>query len=55
MIILMRLSGFLFLFILVLNIAMRVFNKKIEVGDYDLDAKLQKFNNYSNKFKISIV
>ena len=36
----MRLSGFLFLFILVLNIAMSAFGNKTEIGDYDSDAKL---------------
>ncbi|MBY9019226.1 MAG: DUF4386 domain-containing protein [Candidatus Lokiarchaeota archaeon] len=51
----MSLSGFLFLFILVLNIAMAGFGKKIEIGDYDLVAKLQNFNNHPKKFKISIL
>ncbi len=56
----MALSGFLFLFILVLFVAMAAFGKLetgaiIEISDDDLDAKLQKFNNAPNKFQISMV
>lgn len=55
MIIEITLSGFLFLFILVLNVLMAAFGNKIEIGDYDSDAKLQKINADPNKFQISIV
>lgn len=55
MIVEMRLSGFLFLFIMVLNYAMVALGKKTEVGDYDTDAKLQQINNDPNKFYLSIV
>jgi len=51
----MSVSGFLFLFILVLNIAMAAFGYIIEIGDYDLDAELQKINNDPKKFQISLV
>lgn len=51
----MRLSGFLFLLILVLNFAMVRLGRKIEVGDYDTDAKLQKISDEPNKFQISVV
>ena len=53
MIIEMILSGFLFLFILVLDAAMMAFGHK--PGDYDSDAKLQKIDNDPKKFQISIV
>ncbi len=51
----MRLSGFLFLLILVLNIAMSAFGNKAEIGDTDSDAKLQEINDDPKKFKIGIV
>jgi hypothetical protein len=51
----MSLSGFLFLFILALNLAMTAFGHKIELGDSDSDAELQKINNDPKKFRISIV
>jgi len=49
------LSGFLFLFILVLNLAMGALGYLMEKDDYDSDADLQKINNDPKKFKISIV
>jgi hypothetical protein len=51
----MRLSGFLFLFILVLNIAMAAFGNKTEIGDTDSGAKLQEINDDPKKFQIGIV
>jgi len=51
----MFLSGFLFLFILVLNLAMGALGYLMEKDDYDPDANLQKINKDPNKFKISIV
>jgi hypothetical protein len=51
----MSLLGFLFLFILVLNLAMAAFGHKMEIGDSDSDAELQKINNDPKKFQISIV
>jgi len=50
----MRLSGFLFLFILITDIASVVFGNKIII-DLDSDTELQKINDDPNKFKISIV
>ena len=50
----MRLSGFLFLFILVLNIAMAAFGNKTEIGDSDSDDKLQEINDDPKKFKIGV-
>ena len=50
----MRLSGFLFLFIIITNIASGIFGYKT-LGDVDSDAQLQKINNNPTKFKISIV
>jgi len=51
----MILSGFLFLFILVLNLAMAALGYLMEKDDYDPDADLQKINNDPKKFKISIL
>ncbi len=51
----MILSGFLFLFILVLNLVMGVLGYLMEKDNYDPDADLQKINNNPKKFKISIV
>jgi len=51
----MSLSGFLFLFILVLNLAMGALGYLMEKDDYDSDADLQKINKNPRKFKISIV
>ncbi len=51
----MILSGFLFLFILVLNIAMGALGYLMEKDDYDSDADLQKINKNPKRFKISIV
>ncbi|MFX1251382.1 MAG: DUF4386 domain-containing protein [Promethearchaeota archaeon] len=52
----MRLSGFLFLFIIITNILSNFFGYKT-VGDLksDLNAKLQRINNDPKKFKISVV
>ncbi len=49
------LSGFLFLFILVLNLAMGALGYLMEKDDYDPDADLQKINKNPKKFQISIV
>jgi len=48
------LSGFLFLFIIITNIASGIFGYKT-FGDVDSDAQLQKINNDPTKFKISVV
>jgi hypothetical protein len=50
----MVLSGFLFLFILVLNVAMGAFGYIMEKDDYDPDADLKKINNNPKKFKTGI-
>jgi hypothetical protein len=50
----MILSGFLFLFILVLNVAMGAFGYLMEKDDYDSDADLKKINKNPKKFKIGI-
>ena len=55
MIIEMSLSGFLFLFILVLNLAMGALGYLMEKDDYDPDSDLRKINKNPKKFKISIV
>jgi len=49
------LSGFLFLFILVLNLVMGAFGYLMEKDDYDSDADLQKINKNPKKFQIGIV
>ncbi|MDH5779264.1 MAG: DUF4386 domain-containing protein [Candidatus Bathyarchaeota archaeon] len=49
------LSGFLFLFILVLNLAMGALGYLMEKDDYDPDADLQKINKNPKRFQISIV
>jgi len=49
------LSGFLFLFILVLNLAMGALGYLMEKDDYDSDADLQKISKNPKKFQISIV
>ncbi|TFG04383.1 MAG: DUF4386 family protein [Promethearchaeota archaeon] len=51
--ILIRLSGFLFLFIIITNLASERFGYKT-FGDVDLEAQLQKINNNPIYFKISI-
>ena len=55
MIIEMVLSGFLFLFILVLNLVMGAFGYLMEKDDYDPDADLKKINNNPRRFQIGIV
>jgi len=50
----MVLSGFLFLFILVLNVTMGAFGYLMEKDDYDPDADLKKINKKPKKFKIGI-
>ena len=50
----MFLSGFLFWFIIVTNIASGRFGYKT-FGDVDADAQLQKINNDPTKFKISVL
>ena len=54
MIVEMFFSGFLFLFILVLNLVMASFGYKMEKDDYDPNADLQKINKNPKKFKIGI-
>ena len=54
MIIEMFLSGFLFLFILVLNIVMASFGYKMEKADYNPEADLKKININPKKFKTGI-
>ena len=51
----MILSGFLFLFILVLNLVMGALGYLMEKDDYDPEADLQKINKNPKKFKISIM
>jgi len=48
-------SGFLFLFILVLNLVMGAFGYLMEKDDYDSDSDLKKINNNPRKFQIGIV
>ena len=47
----MILSGFLFLFILVLNIVMGALGYLMEKDDYDSDADLQKITRTQENFK----
>ena len=47
-------SGFLFLFILVLNIVMAVFGYTLDLADVDSDAELQKISTNPKKWKIGI-
>jgi len=54
MIIEMLLSGFLFLFILVLNVVMGAFGYLMEKDDYNPDKDLKKINKNPKKFKIGI-
>jgi hypothetical protein len=49
------LSGFLFLFILVLNLAMGALGYLMEKDDYDPNSDLKKINKNPKKFKLSIV
>ena len=51
----MFLAGFLFLFILVLNLVMAAFGYKMEKENYDPDADLQKISDNPKKFKNGIV
>jgi hypothetical protein len=48
------LSGFLFLFILVLNLVMGAFGYLMEKDEYDPDKDLKKINKNPKKFKIGI-
>jgi hypothetical protein len=48
------LSGFLFLFILVLNLVMGALGYLMEKDDYDSDKDLKKITNNPKKFKIGI-
>ena len=52
-----KLSGFLFLFILVLQIAMAIFGYILEPTPkhYESDAKLLKFNSDPKKFQMGVV
>ena len=54
MIILMRLSGFFFLFIIITNLASDFFGYKT-IGEVDSNAKLQEINQSPKKFKISVI
>ena len=47
-------SGFLFLFILVLNLVMAALGYLMEKDDYDPDADLQKISNNPKRFQTSI-
>jgi hypothetical protein len=51
----MILSGFLFLFILVLNLVMGAFGYLMEKDDYDPDVDLQKINKNPKKFQTGIM
>jgi hypothetical protein len=51
----MLVTGFLFLFILVLNIPIAVFGNRIEFRDFDLDSWLKKISKNPNKYQIGIV
>jgi hypothetical protein len=51
----MVLAGFLFLFILTLNLVMGALGYLMEKDDYDPDADLQKINNDLRQFQISIL
>jgi len=51
----MRISGFLFLYILASYIPLAAFGYKIGWGDYDSDAELQKINSDPKKLQIGIV
>ena len=51
----MFLSGFLFLFILVLNLIMATFGYKMEKENYNPDADLQKIHANPEKFKNGII
>jgi len=51
----MTLSGFLFLFILVLNLAMGALGYLMEKDDYDPDADLQKINKNPSRFQAGIM
>ena len=55
MIIEMMLSGFLFLFILALNLVMGALGYLMEKDDYDPDADLQKINKNPKKFQKGIM
>ena len=50
----MMLSGFLYLFILVLNLVMGALGYLMEKDDYDPDKDLKKINKNPKKFKIGI-
>ena len=54
MIVEMFLSGFLFLFILIINLVMASFGYKMEKEDYDPDHDLKEINNNPKKFKTGI-
>lgn len=54
MVIEMMLSGFLFLFILILNLVMGAFGYLMEKDDYDSDKDLKKIAKNLKKFKIGI-
>jgi hypothetical protein len=49
------LSGFLFLFILVLNLVMGAFGYAMEKDDYNPDADLKKINKNPKKFQMGIM
>ncbi|MFX1494488.1 MAG: DUF4386 family protein, partial [Promethearchaeota archaeon] len=49
-----QLSGFLFLFIIITNLASSMFGYKT-IGDWDSVTQLQKINKNPTKFRISVV
>ena len=51
----MRVSGFLYLYILASYIPLAIFGYQIGWGDYDSDTILQRINNHPTNFYISIV
>ena len=51
----MRVSGFLYLFILASWAAMWALGNRIGMGDYDSDAELIKISDSPRKFQMSIV
>lgn len=51
----MRVSGFLYLYILASWVAMGALGNRIGMGDYDSDAELRKISDSPKKIQISIV
>ena len=55
MIIEISVAGFLFLFIIVVNLLMVRLGNKLELWDYDSDTKLQKITEDPKKYKLSVI